>query len=379
MICHDVQAQLSAFLEKSLDTIRLKGIETHLNSCPACRAEANALSYCIRQVAELPAVEPPPGFAQRVMAHAREIEPRGWQRFMAALRATMPIQAAAVIMIAVLAVLLYQKEPTLTQSSPAQLAELPPALPLPIEQTTTSVADTAHLRAPSRPSAPEAGPETQLAPIAEQDAARARPEQAPDALSTTDRAAAPAAGAEAERRPENRIAAPRRPTIQAQEVATGLRSFRRRTDAFRFGPATGALNQVPFRNPPFAARAERALSPLSEPQADIELIVRRRPFERRDQREDAGSVAPPKRSEADAAIASVAARRAVPAPASSTSSIVEMRWFGVPADRYEQFRKDLAAEAHIDAERSMSGADKEFPSNSPRELLIKVIILPSER
>jgi hypothetical protein len=56
-----------------------------------------------------------------------------------------------------------------------------------------------------------------------------------------------------------------------------------------------------------------------------------------------------------------------------------MRWFGVPADRYEQFRKDLAAEAHIDAERSMSGADKEFPSNSPRELLIKVIILPSER
>jgi hypothetical protein len=56
-----------------------------------------------------------------------------------------------------------------------------------------------------------------------------------------------------------------------------------------------------------------------------------------------------------------------------------MRWFAVPADRYEQFRKELAAEAHIDSERSVAGMENEFPSKSSRELLIKIIILPSER
>jgi hypothetical protein len=121
---------------------------------------------------------------------------------------------------------------------------------------------------------------------------------------------------------------------------------------------------------------------LSEPSADFEFIVRRRPPERREsqeQTEEPGGAAPSARAETDAAIAYAAAKRAVPAPAAPSSSIVEMRWFGVPGDRYEQFRKDLAAEAHIDSERSLSGVDKESLSKSSRDLLIKVIILPSDR
>ncbi|MGH7795505.1 MAG: anti-sigma factor family protein [Candidatus Binatia bacterium] len=381
MNCHDVQMQLSEFLEKSLDAIRTKSIETHLISCPACRAEANSLSDCIRQVADLPIIEPPAGFARRVMAHAREIEiePRGWQRFIAAFRVTMPIQAAAVVMIAVLAVLLYQKETKITESGPAQLTALPPALPLSAQGQPNAVVDSARSSAPSRPSSP---PDTQRkirrAPVAEQDRAQARQQQVPD-TSLKDQVAA--ASAETEKPLEGRIAAPRRPTIQAQEVATGRGSFRPSTHAFDFGAAIGALSQTPFRNAPFAA-AERAASPLSEPRADIEFIVRRRSFERREQgeeKEESSGDTRRKRSEADAAIAAAAVNRAVPAPASPASSIVEMRWFAVPAARFEQFRKDLAAEAHIDSERSIGSMDKEFASQSSRELLIKVIILPSER
>ena len=373
MNCHDVQMRLSEFLDKSLDAIRTKSIETHLISCPACRAEAHSLSNCIRQVANLPIVEPPPGFSRRVMAHVREIdiEPRGWERFFAAFRVTMPIQAAAVVMIAILAVLLYQNDQKITESDPAQLTALPPSS---VEEQKNSVVDTA----PSRPNTPNTRRDNRRAPVAEQD----RPQdQVPDTLSLRAEAAGPAASTKTEELSERRIAAPRRPTIQAQEVATGGRPFGPRTDAFDFGAAIGALSQTPFRNAPFAA-AERASSPLSEPSADIEFIVRRRPFERREQgaeKEESSSDARRNRAEADAVIAAAAARRAVPAPASAASSIVEMRWFAVPAARFEQFRKDLAAEAHIDSERPIGSTDKEFTSPSSRELLIKVIILPSER
>jgi hypothetical protein len=362
MTCVEVHNQLSAFLEKSLDPIRMKAIDTHLNSCPACRAEVNGLSECIRQVAALPMVDPPAGFARRVMAHVSEIEvePRGWQRLMAALRATMPIQATAAVIVAVLAVFLYQRDPALDQPVPAPSVETPPPLPAPADQQTSSVADTAQPKAPStRADRREARP----ASVAEK--------TAPVAQDRTAAAAAP----EPEKPAENRMVARRRPTIQAQEVATGRSSFRPNADPFRFGPAVGALNQIPFRDASFAG-AERSYSPLSEPRADVEFIVRRRAP---DHRESEGQKEEPTgRSETDAAIAYAASKRAVPAPAAPSSAIVEMRWFGVPADRYEQFRKDLAAEAHIDSERSLSGADRESQPRS-RDLLIKIIILPSDR
>lgn len=379
MNCQDVQPQLSEFLEKSLDAIRTKSIESHLISCPACRAEANSLFDCIRQVANLPIVEPPAGFARRVMAHVREIgiEPRGWKRLIGAFRVAIPIQAAALVMIAVVAVLLYQKETKISQPDPVQLTALPPVSPLSAEEQTNTALDSA----PSRPSTPNTLRETRRAPVAQQDRAQARQQRVSDKLSMKDQAAAPAASADREKPSEGGIATQRRPTIQAQEVATGGRSFRPRTEVFDFGAAIGALSQTPFRNAPFAV-AERASSPLSEPSADIEFIVRRRPFERREQseeKEESSSDSLRKRAEADAVIAAAAARRAVPAPASPPSSIVEMRWFAVPAARFEQFRKDLAAEAHIDSERPIGSTDKEFTSPSSRELLIKVIILPSER
>lgn len=367
MTCQEVQKQLSAFLDESLDAIRMKGIETHLNSCLACRTEANSLSDCVRRVAELPLVEPPAGFAQRVMARVREIEvePQGWRSFIASFKSTVPIQAAAVVMIAVLAVLVYQRENQLAENESSRQATPP------VEPKTDLITATAE------PTRVPAKPETERAPVAQQDFARARQEQpVRNTLSATGQATPSAATVE-DSKMESRIATPRRPTIQAQEVATGRESFHPGADAFGFGAPIGALSRAPTRSAPLAS-PERIFSPLSEPIADIEFIVRRRSFESRDQAKDEASGDPPKRSEADAAIASAVARRAVPAPA-SPSSIVELRWFGVSSDRYEQFRKELTAEAHIDSERSLSGVDKEYPSKTPRELLIKVIILPSER
>ena len=112
MNCEEIQNRLSEYLDRSLDTISAKNIEVHLACCPLCRAEVAALSNCIRQIAALPAVEPPLGFAQRVMAHVREIEakPTVWQRLFFPPKIKIPVHASAVIVVAGLAILLSQKQ-----------------------------------------------------------------------------------------------------------------------------------------------------------------------------------------------------------------------------------------------------------------------------
>jgi hypothetical protein len=376
MNCQEVQLQLSGYLEKSLDAIRMKGVEAHLASCPFCRAEARGLSDCIALVADLPSLEPPAGFAQRVLAHAREfeIEPRLWQRLRGVLGSTAPIQTTAVLLIGVLAVLMYQKEPRLRDGSITELTPPPPAMRP--ERQTNTVADSAakiagesagDLRAERRsrtrpestpaPTASARAPAKAEAPETEaKAAAQSIPDSRPDRLS------------------EIPITAPRRP-IQAQEVSTGREPARPSSDVFGLGAGIGALNRQPFVGAPFSGG--RALSPLSEPSADFEFIVRRRALERReaDRGDDLQN-----RGETAAAIASAAAQRSVPAPAAPSSSIVEIRWFTVAPHHFEEFRKELAAEANIDSEKAIAVAEKELPAKSSRDpLLVKVIILPSER
>jgi hypothetical protein len=378
MNCQEVQLQLSGYLEKSLDAIRVKGVETHLASCPFCRAEARGLSDCIALVADLPSVEPPAGFAPRVMAHAREfeLEPRLLQRLLGVLGSTAPIQATAVLLVGVLAVLMYQKAPGLRDGSISELTPPPPVTRS--ERQAHAVADTAAKistesandpRAVRNPRAhPESTPPSSAAarhqaksesPASEPKAvAQSIPDPQPDRLS------------------EIAITTPRRRPIQAQEVSTGREPARPSSDVFGLGAGVGALNRQPFVGAPFSG--ERALSPLSEPSADFEFIVRRRALERREVADRGDD--PHSRGETAAAIASAAAQRSVPAPAAPSSSSVEIRWFNVAPHHFEQFRKELAAEANIDSEKAIAAAEKELAAKSPRDpLLVKVIILPSER
>jgi Putative zinc-finger/Predicted integral membrane protein (DUF2275) len=113
MNCEEVQAQLSDYLEKALPTADLKIIEAHLSACALCRMETDYLSECIHQVASLPIVDPPIGFTQRVMARVREIneKPGFWERWLFPLRIKIPLQAAAVLVVGILAVYVLKKEP----------------------------------------------------------------------------------------------------------------------------------------------------------------------------------------------------------------------------------------------------------------------------
>jgi hypothetical protein len=166
----------------------------------------------------------------------------------------------------------------------------------------------------------------------------------------------------------------RRGPIQAQEVATGIGGLQSSGDSFRFGPPIGASARPGFFLP------ERFLSPIAEPSADAEFIVRRRETQRQDQDGIARSEAA--RQNAENVIAPAIAKQSLASPSSSSLSVNfrEIRWFSVPADQYEQFRKDLASEASIDSEKTIGPSEKEFAQKSNRELLIKVIIVsPAER
>jgi len=374
MNCQEVELGLSEYLEKSVDAIRMKGIETHLLSCAACRLEADGLRDCIREIAELPLVDPPIGFAQRVMAHAREIEvkPSGWQRLTSSLRVSIPIQAAAVVLIAVLAVFVYQKE---SQIKTSELATSTSPMPLSFEPNK-SPANTDQATEASPPIAKDVKRENSKVDVAQKAITEARRKTNPDVPSLTkpkDQEPAASPTSVESTIAEVKESAPRRPPIQAQEVATGRENLRPSGDTFGIGPTLGGSLRPGLFVP------ERALSPITEPSADVEFIVRRRETQLRDQKDSAAD-APRRRAEGGIATAAATAKQSAPSSSPQASSVSEVRWFAVPTERYDQFKKELVAEAAIESEKSTDAAEKDFALKSNRELLIKVIILsPADR
>ncbi len=377
MTCAEVQLLLSEYIEKSLDTIRMKAVETHLLACSGCRAETEGLVDCIREISELPLLDPPIGFTQRVMAHVREIEgrPSRWRRVLAPFRIGAPIQATALVLVAVVAVFLYQKEsqirgnavsPAIPSILPSQSLsdrranDHPAGKP---EQSRASAEPTSE--SPKRSSATASAIQSAVAEVRRK--AAAGTEQVKTKAPSPSSAEPSSAG-------DVKDPVSRRGPIQAQEVATGIGGLQSSGDSFRFGPPIGASARPGFFLP------ERFLSPIAEPSADAEFIVRRRETQRQDQEGIARSEAARQNAEND--IAPAIAKQSLASPSSSSLSVNfrEIRWFSVPADQYEQFRKDLASEASIDSEKTIGPSEKEFAQKSNRELLIKVIIVsPAER
>jgi len=355
MNCHEAQTQLSEYLDGELDPLRNKSVESHLLACPVCRAEADGLADCIRQVAQLPPVDPPPGFAQRVMARALEVEPSLWQKIIAPLRFSAPIQASAVVLIAVLAVLIYRNE------SPLKNDPLAPSMPTAIAPSTDQ--RNANRETPLRAAAPKAKLDTRRLRLAEKPVTPS----APAISASKDTAAQAADKAEVASAVGELKDLPHRAPIQAQEIATGSENVRPDSNPFVFGPAFSA----PFRAGPFAP--ERMLSPLSEPSADVEFVVRRRESEPK-------KAAESRRAEADSRAAGALAKRSSESTTPQPNSLTEVKWFTVPAERYDQFKKELAAEATIDSERPIGSMTNDLSARPNRDLLIKVIVLtPLER
>jgi hypothetical protein len=118
MNCVEAQKHFADLLDHSRDE-RLRKVNDHLAACARCRQELAAVAACQRLVSALPPVEPPAGFTAQVMAEVRDTAHRSdlWQRLFLPLQIKLPLQATAVVLIAVLAVFIYQKESGQRQST----------------------------------------------------------------------------------------------------------------------------------------------------------------------------------------------------------------------------------------------------------------------
>ena len=109
--CEEIQAWLSDYLEGTLESGRHRAVEDHLYLCPNCLAVSDDLAESIKSVANLPPVDPPLGFTQRVMAQVSEetASPGIWERIFQPFSIKIPIHATAVVLVGILAVYIYQK------------------------------------------------------------------------------------------------------------------------------------------------------------------------------------------------------------------------------------------------------------------------------
>ncbi|HZA53115.1 MAG TPA: zf-HC2 domain-containing protein [Candidatus Udaeobacter sp.] len=383
MNCEEIQARLSEYLEESLGPTTAKQVESHLSSCRLCRAEADGLALCIQQVSKLPLVEPPMGFAQRVMSHIRELEkqPRFWERLLFPLNIKIPIHATAVVLIGILAIYLFEK-----QDSPSKN----------LLQTSE------HVTSPTKneqaaPSSPASSPSA-----TEQQKPTSLPRQQPDFS---------VAGEEprAAKDPPRRSALPKIP-LPARSPSTPAPATKESTEARALSEESGpSLPQPPFTiqsrervgdvisgtpvvNPmmprmgtgQFSLRSEaeteslRAGSLAIAPLADYELVVRRRPSQQDQTLRDRLS---PLQKQSDP----VAAERMQTVPRSvewliamiPDSGKPHIVWISLAPSQFEQFKRDLISLGTIESESATAFRDLEFASKTDSEILIKLAILPA--
>ena len=122
MTCNEIENRLPAYLEDLLSPEERKSIAGHLASCPRCSRAFADLKKAEELVHGLGEVEPPPFFEQRIMSRVREEAGRKQgilRRLFYPLHIKVPIQALAMLLVAVLAFYVYQTgEPEMKQMAP---------------------------------------------------------------------------------------------------------------------------------------------------------------------------------------------------------------------------------------------------------------------
>ena len=364
MNCQEVQAELSEYLDASLDAVNLEIIENHLSQCLLCRSEADRLRECVRYVGDLPAIDPPIGFAQRVMARAREIErrPSFWERLLFPLRIKIPIQATAVVVIGIFAVYLLNKEQPHKQSLITNEAIVSKNQATPLEQSGK---------------APEPAAVLQQGPTKPNALADTRPQSSGTPPSTAVQPKSPVASKLAVAGGANSVAEKR---SDSSEPSLSLVESRGRTGGIISGTpvinAGGASGQFP--SPTEFENTFLRSGPVSiEPFADYEMVFRLKSQLQDQARRD--NPAPSQKSSTRA----LAERQATPGAldrlleAVADSTRPQTIWLTVPKSQYEQLKKELRAVGTIESEEQIPLLRAEPGAQNNGQLQIKLTVLPA--
>lgn len=112
MTCREIEERLSAYLDDALPAEERRKVEEHLASCPSCARVLADLRKTVGLVRGLGEVEPPPWLKQKIMTRVREDaapKKKGiLKTLFFPLHIKVPIQAFAMVLIAVLAFQVYR-------------------------------------------------------------------------------------------------------------------------------------------------------------------------------------------------------------------------------------------------------------------------------
>jgi hypothetical protein len=149
MTCNKIESRLPAYLEHLLSPEEKETIEGHLASCADCSRVCEAIRKTQGIVQNLPEVEPPPFFEQRIMSGVREeaAQKQGiLRKLFYPLYIKVPIQAFATLLVAVMAFSIYRTVmPELKDLAPPAITAPEPAKD---HQTTAE-----SIKAPAAPAA----------------------------------------------------------------------------------------------------------------------------------------------------------------------------------------------------------------------------------
>lgn len=344
MKCEEIQSHFSDYLDKTAEAPRVKGIENHLTNCPICSEEFAGLLQCRQLVSDLPEIEPPIGFTMRVMAHVAEVasETSLWKRLFSPLKIKIPLQATAVMLIGILSFYVYEKADYNKAPQPAARQNFAPRA-----NEVTATPNGAHqvpaVKQVEKPISQTANAPKRATTVKTAPAARPAPEAiVPDNL------------------PQVSAGTRKSVPIQAQGVVAGVGAP---------GPV-GIQRQLPFRLFP----PEREIVNLGEPIADYEFLVRARSRRARDTEGNANSAEKSARPESSSSASEDG--RLIDLQASSVLNIL---WYTVPQNEYEQFKNELAAQTRIESEIPLGIRNKASSFRPDGPLFIKVVVLePNE-
>jgi len=156
MSCADTRDLFSDLVDDRLAAGDAARVEAHLAECAECRAELDRFRQMVSLLRAADRPRAPAGFAERVLAAAR---PPWYRRRPAALRSGrplgLPVRAAALILVAALAVYVFEKTPSLRRAAevaaPPTTATSPGTGPSGDLRSSLREAERAEDAAPLRP------------------------------------------------------------------------------------------------------------------------------------------------------------------------------------------------------------------------------------
>jgi hypothetical protein len=180
MTCSETRDLLSAWLDQALEAHEREGVEAHLAGCPECRRELEGLRSTVSLLSRVEHARAPMGFVDKVMGEAY---PAPWYRKLGRLvfqplSVKLPLEAGAMVVIAVLGVYLLQGTPEMKDaarpdvpavtSRPDSPPASPPAPLPPAPAPSPSKEGTARLKSGAPPAAREERERDNLAPRPDQ-------------------------------------------------------------------------------------------------------------------------------------------------------------------------------------------------------------------